>query len=805
MARKLTGLCFALLFAALWIGLLDTTTLFGLGRLSPRLAITELMALNESTLVDEDGDPSDWIEIHNPEARDVDLDGWYLTDNRRDLTRWRFPSARVAAGDYLLVYASGKDRAVAGAELHTNFALDSGGETLALVHPDGKTVASEFTYTGIVQFRDVSYGLDGAGNERYFTAATPGAINRQEPGDLGPIIRAARHTPSLPTASEPLGVTAEVRGSFAPVRAVTLHYRVAYEDLVALPMLDDGESGDGAAGDGLYGAVIPSHAYKPGDMVRYRFTAIDVQGGESRWPLYPDPAHSPEYLGTMIADPGVASLLPVLYWFTAEPASAEERVGTRASVYYDGVFYDNVFVRLRGYTSIGCPKKSLKFDFNPGYHFRFSLDSAPVEEFNLNAACSDRSYIRLPLAWETYRDAGAPYSISFPMRVQQNGAFYGTYRWVEQPGRQYLERQGLDPEGALYKMRSGSALTESGNNVAKRTRLDEGEEDLEDLIRGIHLSGEARTAYLFDHVNIPALINYQAAATVIHDRDHGYNNYYLYRDTEGTGEWMFLPWDKSLTFGLDPDRGPSLDLLADDDPESHPLRSYKYNDLIDALYDVPITREMFLRRLRTVMDELLQPPGTPVEERRYERRIDELFTRMQLDAALDTARWPNVEEWPEQPFAEAVRSLRTDYLDVRRVHLYRTHGADNGGIIPDAQPATASVRIGDVHYASPAEDPGGEFFSLVNDNPYAVDLSGWTVRGTIAYVFQPGVVLPSGGTLYVSPDVNAFRTRPRGPTGGEGRFVQGNYDGRLSGELGILRVHNAEGTLVTSRLFLDLR
>ncbi len=30
--------------------------------------ITEFMASNDSTLADEDGDFSDWIEIHNPDA-----------------------------------------------------------------------------------------------------------------------------------------------------------------------------------------------------------------------------------------------------------------------------------------------------------------------------------------------------------------------------------------------------------------------------------------------------------------------------------------------------------------------------------------------------------------------------------------------------------------------------------------------------------------------------------------------------------------------------------------------------------------
>ncbi|NQU23165.1 MAG: lamin tail domain-containing protein, partial [Candidatus Nealsonbacteria bacterium] len=53
--------------------------------------ISEFMAVNNHTLADEDGDFSDWIEIHNPAATPIDLDGWYLTDKADNLTKWQFP------------------------------------------------------------------------------------------------------------------------------------------------------------------------------------------------------------------------------------------------------------------------------------------------------------------------------------------------------------------------------------------------------------------------------------------------------------------------------------------------------------------------------------------------------------------------------------------------------------------------------------------------------------------------------------------------------------------------------------------
>jgi hypothetical protein len=120
--------------------------------------VNEFMARNSRTLADEDGDYSDWIELRNVSTVDVNLEGWFLTDARANLTKWQLPAVTLSAGGYLVVFASGKDRALAGSELHTNFALDGGGEYLALVRPDGLTIASEFTPGYPEQFSDVAYG-----------------------------------------------------------------------------------------------------------------------------------------------------------------------------------------------------------------------------------------------------------------------------------------------------------------------------------------------------------------------------------------------------------------------------------------------------------------------------------------------------------------------------------------------------------------------------------------------------------------------------------------------------------------------
>lgn len=130
-------------------------------RAAENLVITEFMAINDTGLRDEDGATSDWIEIYNAGDTAVNLDGWYLTDNDNELTKWRFPAVTLGARSYLTVFASGKDRAPAGGmpALHTSFALDGDGEYLGLVKPDGVTVAWHFSPRYPDQAPDISYGL----------------------------------------------------------------------------------------------------------------------------------------------------------------------------------------------------------------------------------------------------------------------------------------------------------------------------------------------------------------------------------------------------------------------------------------------------------------------------------------------------------------------------------------------------------------------------------------------------------------------------------------------------------------------
>ena len=116
-------------------------------------------------LLDEDGELQDWIELYNTGTNAMNLAGWSLTDEAGEPAKWTFPSVTLGGGQYLVVFASAKDRKVTtpGAKLHTNFKMNSAGDYVALFNAESPRQAmTEFRPEFPEQRNDYSYGLDNA-------------------------------------------------------------------------------------------------------------------------------------------------------------------------------------------------------------------------------------------------------------------------------------------------------------------------------------------------------------------------------------------------------------------------------------------------------------------------------------------------------------------------------------------------------------------------------------------------------------------------------------------------------------------
>ncbi|GAG35209.1 unnamed protein product, partial [marine sediment metagenome] len=253
-------------------------------------------------------------------------------------------------------------------------------------------------------------------------------------------------------------------------------------------------------------AAISSRTLGAGEMVRWYVTSEDIENQTSRNPLFPYPDNSPEYYGTVTANPSIDTQMALMEWYVENVGASETTGGTRCSLYSNGEFYDNIEIHIRGGSTENKPKKHFKFLFNRGYKFRYSPDAPRVNEFNLNSTYSDKAYIRQNLAFEGYDWCGCPGSESFPVRAQRNGQFHGVQVFIEEPEEELLEREGLDPDGALYKMYN---TFNADGRAEKKTRRWEGRSDLDSFCSAINnTSGTTLHNNIFDQVNLPLTLNY---------------------------------------------------------------------------------------------------------------------------------------------------------------------------------------------------------------------------------------------------------------------------------------------------------
>ncbi len=172
----LAAIVLTAVFAALFV-------YFGKGDTEQHIAgasvvVNEIMADNRSTLADGDGDYSDWIELYNNGDVTVVFDGYYLSDSMSDPYKWALPAISLDPGQYLIIFASGKDKCDEAGSYHTNFRLSASGEEVVLTNPE-RLAASTAQFGPSVE--NISYGRvrleDGSYGYGWLESPSPGAEN----------------------------------------------------------------------------------------------------------------------------------------------------------------------------------------------------------------------------------------------------------------------------------------------------------------------------------------------------------------------------------------------------------------------------------------------------------------------------------------------------------------------------------------------------------------------------------------------------------------------------------------------------
>lgn len=108
---------------------------------APPLVINEFLAKNDAFNADANGEFDDWVEIYNYGTTIVQLDGFYLSDDEAEPTKFALPTGQgIEAGGYILVWCDGEAAPDSNGDLHTSFKLDKKGEVIYLTYSDGEAV-----------------------------------------------------------------------------------------------------------------------------------------------------------------------------------------------------------------------------------------------------------------------------------------------------------------------------------------------------------------------------------------------------------------------------------------------------------------------------------------------------------------------------------------------------------------------------------------------------------------------------------------------------------------------------------------
>lgn len=544
--------------------------------------ISEFSADSDGTFPDEDGDSSDWIEIYNPSASTAILTDYYLSDDPGNLTKWRLPDTTLDPLTHLIVFASGKDRAIDGSELHTNFSLRASGEYLALTKqtPTGILILTEFNpYPS--QLAGYSYGLNPDGTTySYFQNPSPNNTNGT---GLSDYVRDTSFSIDRGFYDTPFDLVIATNTIDAQIRYTTdgSDPTTSNGTLYTGPITISGTT------------VVKALAYKAGlvptnvDAHTYVFLD-DVLSQSDNPPGYPsgtdfgmdpDVVNDPAYSGTIRDDlkaiPSLSLSMPIsslfggsgIYTNSGNSGIAWERAGSVEFIYPDGSPDKQVNCGVRMQGGVGrnssFPKHSFRLLFKRQYgdsKLRFPLFRDATEDaegavdtfdsiilrsgFNNTwhrgvASEENRAqYIRDQFLHNSQLAMGHASCHGTFFHLYVNGLYWGLYNAVERPNADFgSSYYGGDKDG-------WDALNSYPRNVV------DGTADHWLQAHAIANAGVAdQTGYdaLSQYVDIPNLIDYMLVNFYGGNLDWDDHNWYSINPRVGGGGYKFVCWDAERT------------------------------------------------------------------------------------------------------------------------------------------------------------------------------------------------------------------------------------------------------------------
>lgn len=344
------------------------------------------------------------------------------------------------------------------------------------------------------------------------------------------------------------------------------------------------------------------------------------------------------------------------------------RASVPCAVRFRGRRYPQAQLELHGGFAREFPKKSLRLDFGDDPLW---VDLwGPWEghrEVVLLASWIDPTLLRNKLTMDRARAVGGLAPRSAHVVVALGGEFYGVYALTERIGEGWVERQGFDTTGTLYKAENHRAnwawKADPMEGYASRLGPDRPPLDLDRLLRAASQTPATQEDFARELEPLLSLQDFQRwemVHTLAANNDTFTKNYYLYHDTSaeaGTEDARFriISWDADATWGMKWDGTP----LASEQVAWHGT-----DRLSPRLFSVAAYKADHLARY----EEALAEPGGLLSWATLSEVLDDDAQTIARVAPLDLEAWPRGQLGGYGAELEHLRqSLETRVEVMRRV------------------------------------------------------------------------------------------------------------------------------------------
>lgn len=720
------------------------------------MVINEVMSSNGFDIEDEDGDNPDWIELYNKGEEAYNLKGHYLTDDPVEL-EWEFPEYVLGPGEFLIVFASNKDRT--SGELHTNFAISKEGEPLYLVDP-GHSILDKMEPVFIP--RDKSFGRkpDGSDNWLYFKNPTPGKSNTTEGYNEKLQEPKFSHQGGFHADPFELKIThpdpdAEIRYTLdgsPPTRSSDLYegplemtsledkpnrlseIQTAYEDYWKEPLTQVNKIN-----------VVRAKAFKPNTLPsdkasqsylveeeeeeRYSFPVASIQIDEKDLFDYDTGMYIPgRRFDENYTPGGDVTFLPANYtqrgraWERPVHFELYDRNGKQALSQKAGV-------RIHGGGSRAYQIKSLRLYARRDYgkfYFNYPLfdDKQELQRSKriiLRTSGDDRNQalFRDAFIQSLYEGLEFQRQGTKPVIVFINGEYWGIHNIRERIDRFYLEEnEGVDADEVDLL---------SGNRAVPSEGSNEHYENMLDFIEGNSLERDEHFEQVKEKMDIENFRDYYIGQLYCSNYDWPGNNIDFWRPQQPDGQWQWIMFDTDLAFGYSGRDGYKYDMIdhaTEEDAEGWP-NPPESTFLFRNVLKNESFRHDFINRYADLLNSKFLPD-------RVIGRLEGFKERYKPEIEEHINRWNNIDgmqQWEE--YIEIMRLFANKRPEVVRgdiIDHFEAEEAHKVNLTTD-NPKLGYIRINtiDIHELEGGWD--GLYFEGIPIELEAVPYEGATFRG----------------------------------------------------------------------------